>query len=101
MEAVVRAVDRNVSYKAVRASRGKVVRAEPISALYEQGRVHHVGTFPHLEDQMTEYDPLTASKSPDRMDALVWALTELSGSNTTGLLDWVQRESHVTQQEAS
>jgi len=57
---------------------GKLTRAEPIAALYEQHRVHHVGTFGVLEDQMCDYVPM-ASKSPDRMDALVWALTELSG----------------------
>lgn len=68
-------VDSSVSYKAVHASRGKVTRAEPVSALYERGLVHHVGTFPKLEDQMCTWLP--GEKSPDRMDALVWALTEL------------------------
>jgi phage terminase large subunit-like protein len=61
----------------VHASRGKLIRAEPIAALYEQHRVHHAGTFGALEDQMCDYVPM-GSKSPDRMDALVWALTELS-----------------------
>lgn len=75
VEAVIRTVDMNVSYKGVHASRGKVARAEPIAALYEQGRVKHVGTFDLLEDQMCSYVP--GEKSPDRMDALVWALTEL------------------------
>ena len=70
---------RTVSYKSVRASRGKFVRAEPIAALYEQGLVHHIGEFPQLEDQMCNFNPLTTDKSPDRMDALVWALWELSG----------------------
>ena len=64
-----------------RRSRGKVVRAEPVAALYEQGRVHHIGTFPTLEDQMcgftTDFDRKTAGFSPDRVDALVWALTDL------------------------
>lgn len=60
----------------VHASRGKATRAEPISALYEQGRVHHVGTFPALEDQMVTWIP--GMKSPDRMDALVWALTDVA-----------------------
>ncbi len=74
----------NVSYKAVRASRGKLVRAEPVAALYEQGRVHHVGSFPKLEDQLCEWDP-TGDYSPDRLDALVWALTELMlGARTAG-----------------
>jgi phage terminase large subunit-like protein len=77
VEAVIRMADRNTAFKAVHASRGKMVRAEPVSALYEQGRCHHVGAFPVLEDQMCDYDPKTAKFSPDRMDALVWAATEL------------------------
>jgi hypothetical protein len=75
----VATADRSAAFKEVVASRGKAVRAEPISALYEQGKVHHVGTFADLEDQMCNF---TASGyigegSPDRADALVWALTEL------------------------
>jgi phage terminase large subunit-like protein len=70
-----------VSFKAVYASRGKVTRAEPISALYEQSKVHHVGTFTELEDQLcaftSDFNRSTAGYSPDRLDALVWALTEL------------------------
>ena len=62
--------------RAVIASRGKVVRAEPIAAMYEQGRVHHVGELEKLETQMREYVP-DDGRSPDRMDALVWALTDL------------------------
>jgi phage terminase large subunit-like protein len=65
----------NVSYLSVRATRGKHVRAEPVSALYEQGKVHHVGAFAMLEDQMCTWVP--GEDSPDRMDALVWAMTEL------------------------
>ena len=76
VEVNLRMVDRQISYKAVHATRGKVIRAEPIAALYEQGKVHHVGTFPQLEDQMVEWVP--GDRSPDRMDALVWALTELA-----------------------
>jgi phage terminase large subunit-like protein len=53
--ATLRMVDPNVAFTAVRASRGKVVRAEPVAALYQQGRAHHIGTFPQLEDQMTNY----------------------------------------------
>jgi len=68
----------NIPVKKVTASRGKAVRAEPISALYEQGRVHHVGYFSDLEEQMCEWEPGVSKDSPDRMDALVWALTELS-----------------------
>lgn len=77
VESTLRTVDARVSYKAVHASRGKRVRAEPIAALYEQGRVHHVGAFPELEDQMANYTPDGYDGSPDRLDALVWALTEL------------------------
>jgi phage terminase large subunit-like protein len=65
----------DVSITTVWASRGKATRAEPISALYEQGRVHHVGGLPILEDQLCSWVPGDAS--PDRLDALVWALTEL------------------------
>lgn len=75
-------VDDRVNCKSVRASRGKYTRAEPISALYEQGRVHHVGTFADLEDQLCEWVP--GDKSPDRLDALVWVLTELILENTAG-----------------
>jgi phage terminase large subunit-like protein len=78
VEAVIRSVDRTVSYRKVTATRGKVIRAEPIAALYEQGRAHHVGGFDRLEDQMIEFDPtIVQTHSPDRMDALVWAATEL------------------------
>ena len=77
VERVVRTIDRTIPYSAVRASRGKIMRAEPIAALYEQGKVHHVGEFKELEDQMISYTP-TTKKSPDRLDALVWAITELS-----------------------
>jgi predicted phage terminase large subunit-like protein len=79
--ATLRMVDPNVAFTAVRASRGKVVRAEPVAALYQQGRVHHIGTFPQLEDQMTNFtsdiDRAAAGYSPDRVDALVWAFSDL------------------------
>ena len=93
VEATIRAVDQNVSYKSVTATRGKAIRAEPIAALYEQGRVHHVGSFPQLEDECCEFDPITTTKSPNRMDALVWALTELSGDESTGFLDFMHQQS--------
>jgi phage terminase large subunit-like protein len=72
---ILRTLDPTIAYRGVTASRGKQTRAEPISALYEQGRVRHAGTFEHLEDQMCQWQP--GDKSPDRMDALVWALTDL------------------------
>ena len=81
VEATLRMIDPNVPFHAVRAARGKVARAEPVAALYEQGRVHHIGAFAQLEDQMcsftSDFDRSAAGYSPDRVDALVWALTEL------------------------
>lgn len=79
VEFVVKTADKNAAYKEVTASRGKIVRAEPIAALYEQGRVSHVGAFPDLEDQMCNFTAsgYVGEGSPDRADALVWALTEL------------------------
>lgn len=76
VELTIRTVDKNVPYKAVHASRGKYIRAEPIAALYEQGKVFHIQPFTELEDQMCTWFP-ESGESPDRMDALVWALTEL------------------------
>lgn len=76
VETVLRAIDAGISYTAVHASRGKRTRAEPIAALYEQGRVKHAGVFPDLEDQMCMYVPDVYDGSPDRVDALVWGLTE-------------------------
>jgi phage terminase large subunit-like protein len=76
-------VDRSIPFRAVRASRGKAVRAEPVAALYEQKRVHHIrypereDRFAALEDQLCSFVPGIEQKSPDRMDALVWAITEL------------------------
>jgi len=76
VEVNLRTVSKTLPFKKVTASRGKYVRAEPIAALYEKGEVHHVGAFPELEDQMCEW--VSGDESPDRMDALVWAITELS-----------------------
>lgn len=79
VETVLRTIDPALPYRKVTASRGKRVRAEPVAALYEQGRVHHVGLFADLEDQMCSWTP-ESDVSPDRMDALVWAMTELLGA---------------------
>jgi len=80
-------IKNNAPVKKVTASRGKIVRAEPIAALFEQGRAHIVGYFPQLEDQLCEFQPDLNMKSPDRLDAMVWALTDLSeGSNTIAFL---------------
>jgi predicted phage terminase large subunit-like protein len=80
VERLLRTVDASIPYKAVRASKGKLVRAEPISALYEQGKVSHIGYFAKLEDQMCSFT-IDSRRSPDRLDALVWGLTELSKSS--------------------
>jgi predicted phage terminase large subunit-like protein len=77
VELTLRTVDRNIPYKAVHASRGKVARAEPIAALFEQHKVFHIQPFDELEDQLVTWTP-EVGKSPDRLDALVWALTELA-----------------------
>jgi len=74
---VINSIDPNVPVKLVTASRGKITRAEPVSSFYEQFRVHHVGHFPQLEDQMTTYVGDPKQKSPDRMDAMVWVITAL------------------------
>lgn len=75
VEATVRVADPNVAYKKVIASRGKHTRAEPVAALFERGMVHMVGCFAQLEDQLTTWLP--GDESPDRLDAMVWVITEL------------------------
>jgi len=77
IENTLRNTDASISYKSVHATRGKVIRAEPIVALYERGLIHHYKTLHGLEDQMTGWDATNGDKSPDRVDALVWALTDL------------------------
>ena len=85
VERLIRNIDTRVPFRSVRATRGKILRAEPISSLYEQNRVRHLGVFPELEQQMCSYTGET-NTSPDRLDALVWGLTELSKS--TGRAEW-------------
>jgi phage terminase large subunit-like protein len=77
VRAVLQQAESHAPLTLVHATRGKTVRATPAAALYEAGRVHHVGAFAELEDQMCNYDGALGGKSPDRMDALVWALAEL------------------------
>lgn len=81
VESLMRRIDSNISLSSVRATRGKILRAEPIAAMYERGLVHHVGVFPLLEDEMCNFCGTDGESSPDRLDALVWALTELSGDS--------------------
>jgi phage terminase large subunit-like protein len=98
VEATIRMIDPNVSYSAVRGSRGKVIRAEPVAALYEQRRIHHVGAFPTLEDQMCafapDFDRASAGFSPDRVDALVWAFAELlvEPMSNEGYFEWMRQK---------
>ncbi|MGF1545160.1 MAG: DNA-packaging protein [Parvularculaceae bacterium] len=75
--AVIAQVDPGAPVRMVRATRGKRLRAEPVASLYERGRVRHVGAFAKLEAQMTSFDGAPSPSSPDRLDALVWALTDL------------------------
>jgi phage terminase large subunit-like protein len=81
VKATLHMIDRNIPFKAVHASRGKVIRAQPVAQIYEEGRGHHVGSFAKLEDQMAEFtidfDRVALGYSPDRVDALVWAFTDL------------------------
>ncbi len=79
-KAVIAEADPQVPVTAVHARRGKYLRAEPVAALYEQGRVKHAGAFPALEDEMCDFalEGLSSGRSPDRLDALVWAVTVLS-----------------------
>jgi PBSX family phage terminase large subunit len=76
---ILRNIRPGISYKEVRATKGKMLRAEPIASLYEQGLVHHVGAFTDLEYEMTNYTGDKSEESPNRLDSLVWGLTELSG----------------------
>lgn len=89
VESTIRQVDANVPVEVISASRGKAQRAEPVAALYEHtpARVHHVGALPQLEDQMTTWTPLDGT-SPDRLDALVWALTNLTDG--LGAQAWIE-----------
>lgn len=79
VQAIIRTTDKQVPFKEVTASRGKAVRAEPVSALYEQGRISHVGSLPLLEDEMVLFTAagFMGEGSPNRTDALVWAITEV------------------------
>jgi len=98
VETVIKSVDANVPVKKVRANKGKWLRAEPVSALYEQGKVDHLGNFEQLEDQMCSYVQDIDRKndgSPDRLDALVWAATELFPSIAMKPVQLKKREMKV------
>ena len=95
VEATLRSVESDAPFRALRASRGKAIRAEPVAALYEQGRVHHVGCFAALEDQLcgftADFDRAASGTSPDRLDALVWAVTDLMANRDAAILDYYRR----------
>jgi len=78
VESTLRTIRNDLPYEGVWASQGKRARAEPISSLYQRKRVHHVGCFPNLEDEMCTWEPLTGMTSPNRLDAVVWALSSLA-----------------------
>lgn len=84
VELTIHTIDPNVPVTLVHASQGKRTRAEPIVGLYEQGKIFHAEPMPELEDQMCNWEPATDPDSPDRLDALVWALTDLMLGNTSG-----------------
>jgi len=86
VRAVLREVDSAIPLREVHATRGKYLRAEPVAALYEQGKARHVGCFPQLEDEMCDFgvDGLSSGRSPDRLDALVWAITALLSGRSYG-----------------
>jgi phage terminase large subunit-like protein len=100
IEHTIRTVDQDVAYKPVRATRGKAIRAEPVAALYEQGKVHHVGFFPEMEDQQCSYVPGDTA-SPDRMDALVWALTDLAITDEPSLLGLYRKQAEDKRAQAA
>lgn len=88
VEQLLRTFDPSLSYKSLHATRGKMMRAEPIAALYEQGKVWHAAIFPELEEQLCNYSPKSSIKSPDRLDALVWALSELMLTSSSKFKVW-------------
>ena len=94
VEHVIRSIDKNIPYREVTASRGKVARAEPISALYEQNKVKHASRMPELEDQFLAMtgNGFVGDGSPDRLDAAVWCLHELMGAPEPGIIEWSRLE---------
>ena len=96
----INTVDQGCAYEAVRASRGKRTRAEPVASLYEQGRVHHVGVLPTLEDEMCTWDPMSSTRSPNRIDALVWAVWSLLVCPDDAFLQVMAAENEARRQAA-
>lgn len=102
VQGTLRTIDPTLPFKPLTASKGKRTRADPIAALYEQNRVRHAGGFAELEDQLCNWVPGTGQHSPDRLDALVWALTELVlEAGDTGTLDWMRAQAEAMKEEAA
>jgi phage terminase large subunit-like protein len=99
VEYVIKSINQRAPFKLVTATRGKVVRAEPISALYEAGKVRHVGRFNELEDELVAFSTFgyVGNGSPNRADALVWGLTELF----PGIVQGKKEKKKVVVKEAS
>jgi phage terminase large subunit-like protein len=97
IEAVIKQIDPTVNYKMVHASRGKAVRAEPIAAIAEKGHDHHVGNFPLLEDELCLW--VQGDNSPNRLDAKVWAMTELLGSDQINVTMKARISNYLTDKE--
>ena len=97
VEKVIRQIDSGISYRAIRASKGKFARAEPVASRYEQARCHHVGAYAQLEDQLCSYSSTFMPQSPDRLDALVYAITELDSRSTVNIR--VDNESNYVPKE--
>ena len=100
IESVIRSKDGNVPVTIVTATRGKEIRAEPVSALYEQGRIHHVGNFARLEDELCEWDPQDkTAASPNRLDAMVWAITALMlAEDGSAIIDFYRQQAQRVKQ---
>jgi phage terminase large subunit-like protein len=98
VEHVIRTSNRMAPYKKVHASRGKAIRAEPISALYDQGKVRHVGYYREMEDELIGFSTMgyLGEKSPNRADALIWSLTELFPGVVQPRTESVRRVSYST-----
>jgi phage terminase large subunit-like protein len=105
LAAACRRLQTNVPFTAVHATRGKYTRAEPVAALFEQNKVHLVGSFPRLEDQLTGFVPdldRARAGSPDRADSMIWALTDLmvERERYQGLFDWYERAAEAEAEAA-
>jgi len=97
VESVLRTIDKSIPYRAIHASHGKAIRAEPIAALYEQGKIFHVKPFLELEDQMCNFVPGNYDGLDDRLDALVWALTDLMIGAQTWVREPLSRRQELRQ----